>query len=759
LKNRLHPFLAFAGFLLVTIAMYPGVWLGRSELYFDDLARFNLPQRQIAAEIWRSGEVPLWDRYAFGGQPLLAAGQAGVLYPLNALYLFLNPHTALSVSNMLHLALAGTFLYLFLYQLWRRALPAWLGGVIYMTSGFLTGHVVHTQMLNAATWVPLLLFFLERLRQEQRVRDAVGLALTGTLLVLAGHPQIVYYAGLLCSAYIVFLSLGDREGRKPFLSRIIGALLVAALLSAIQLLPTCGLLQRASRHALSFELFAFLPMTLKWLGAVVVPFRNAGAAAARQGDDLVWELAGYAGIVALFLAGTAAAGYRGRDRHVAFFAALGLAGLGVALGDLTHASALLYRLPLANLFRIPARFVFFFDLALAVLAARALCQVIESSEVSPEGGGGTGACPPRRLGAARWGDSRIWLGVGCSLLLAIGLDALRHTSQCPFRVWIIPELYLLATLALFFTVRSHPYVLVGLIGALIIRDNTAYVRRFTRPMMVPVAHARRDMLSSASALPRGLALLQSTRERCRFASFDRTLTGNQPGQYHLEAINGYDMLYPSVYDRMIIPMFPALGASPEACGRTATAFRDRLDLLNVRYILAPHSAGRGEPSAKGCGAVRAEPGGPTGPGAFAAAAQPLRLMCRDGGHAVFRNPTAFPRYWMTPAPENPRVRLPGAQIRELAYRHRELHVCAASSGGWLVVSQLYDPGWRASVDGKRREIQEIGEHLTGIRLPAGRHEVRFRYEPWEWVYGLRISMMGLMVLAAWILRARRGQVW
>src|SRR5262249_22008967 len=141
LKRASRQILPLIGFLLVTALMYPGIWLGRSDLYSNDLTELNLPQRQVAARIWRDGEVPLWNRFAFGGQPLLAAGQAGVLYPPNALSLFLPAPAAMNWCTLLHLALAGYLMFLFLLQLWPRAVPAWIGGVIYMTSGFFAGHV------------------------------------------------------------------------------------------------------------------------------------------------------------------------------------------------------------------------------------------------------------------------------------------------------------------------------------------------------------------------------------------------------------------------------------------------------------------------------------------------------------------------------------------------------------------------------------------------------------------------------------------
>ncbi|HXI23489.1 MAG TPA: hypothetical protein VNG71_06415, partial [Pyrinomonadaceae bacterium] len=46
----------------------------------DDGILQNVPFRVAAAQIIKSGFLPLWDPYIFSGMPLLAAAQPGVLY-------------------------------------------------------------------------------------------------------------------------------------------------------------------------------------------------------------------------------------------------------------------------------------------------------------------------------------------------------------------------------------------------------------------------------------------------------------------------------------------------------------------------------------------------------------------------------------------------------------------------------------------------------------------------------------------------------
>src|SRR5512140_2164652 len=68
---------------------------------FDALF-YWMPLVREAVRQWRSGVVPLWNPYQALGTPLLATLQVGALYPLNALYLCLQPSQAWFGTAVLH---------------------------------------------------------------------------------------------------------------------------------------------------------------------------------------------------------------------------------------------------------------------------------------------------------------------------------------------------------------------------------------------------------------------------------------------------------------------------------------------------------------------------------------------------------------------------------------------------------------------------------------------------------------------------------
>ncbi|MEA2597737.1 MAG: hypothetical protein QOF01_4206 [Thermomicrobiales bacterium] len=81
----------------------------------------------------------------------------------------------------------------------------------------------------------------------------------------------------------------------------------------------------------------------------------------------------------------------------------------------------------------------------------------------------------------------------------------------------------------------------------------------------------------------------------------------------------------------------------------------------------------------------------------------------------------------------------------------------AAAPGLLVVSEVYEPGWRAYVDGKRVEILPTHHALRGVPIPAGQHTVELRYEPLSLRLGLAVS--GIATLAMLVTFAAGGWTW
>jgi hypothetical protein len=86
----------------------------------------------------------------------------------------------------------------------------------------------------------------------------------------------------------------------------------------------------------------------------------------------------------------------------------------------------------------------------------------------------------------------------------------------------------------------------------------------------------------------------------------------------------------------------------------------------------------------------------------------------------------------------------------------------AGSPGWLVMADMYAPGWRVTVNGRDAKLIRADYTLRAVAVPAGRSRVALKYRPPGFLVGLIISgttVISLLALGVNALRRRwpRGQ--
>lgn len=66
--------------------------------------------------------------------------------------------------------------------------------------------------------------------------------------------------------------------------------------------------------------------------------------------------------------------------------------------------------------------------------------------------------------------------------------------------------------------------------------------------------------------------------------------------------------------------------------------------------------------------------------------------------------------------------------------------------GLLVLSEMYDRGWYAYVDGQKTPVQRVDYNLRGVTVPAGEHRVEFVYRAPAFRQGVSFAAAGLLLL-------------
>ncbi|MBI3914833.1 MAG: YfhO family protein [Chloroflexi bacterium] len=370
--------MAIGSLALLPFTFFYAVTLGGEVFEATDMVYLMFPFRAELARALAEGHLPLWTPGIEAGFPLLAEGQVAALYPLNLLlYRFLPALTALSLGVLIHLAWGAIGMYALARALGLRVTSAWLAGFVFAFNGFLIGHIPHAAILSVSAWLPWLMvlqFQFTRALDPFRRDAACWFALLAAGLacsILGGSPQmaLINLIGVTCWAIfgaVVWTDAGKSRRAKSSV-RIalfnLAAIGLGVAIAAVQLLPTGELIQHSLRVGLADKsFFLFDSLSLANLTQLLAPFSEW-----TELDLLSLERRVYLGIAPLVL-GFLAPLLR-RDAHTWAFFLFGLLGLGLALGGNNPLYPLLFKVPVLNLFRFPARYLLLFTFAFAYLAA------------------------------------------------------------------------------------------------------------------------------------------------------------------------------------------------------------------------------------------------------------------------------------------------------------------------------------------------------------------------------------------------------
>jgi len=803
--------------LILPLLIFPGPALLRSVFYFHDVQYYFYPYHALSAAFVTHGELPLWNRYAFSGIPLLGDGQTAMFYPPNWLFFVLPGAAALNYDIILQFSIAGAGAYLFARSLGLWRLPALIGAIGYMFCGFLTARVVHLSILSGAALVPLVFVCVERALRTRARRWFVAAAGVVALQVLAGHPQVPVYTTLALGLYALVRAAercwAERDQRWLYRLplRLAGIYLLGFALAAIQFVPWIELASLSPRAAgASFD-FVFgssmagsnwLLFLFPYLYGSLVPSIYAAQALDIATSVKLWEHSAYAGVLPLALAAYALLGIaklpvrpvlsvasspwsvaervREMTDHaprttndvahgfwfsLCFFALLLVVGLILAAGKYTPFAQLIYAVPVVGKLRDVERGLVLVDFALTMLAACGMQRVLESS-----------AQPVRvpRLGLLLIAIVTVWLPLIMIFLLRkpffqdiMNLEprelANLHLSRPNVAVPIALAL-LSAGLLLWWSQRPANSITQALATGLIVLDLGAYAALFN-PTTDPRLYQRRpDVLAafSSETAPFRKATLLDTNDLDNRAS-QETLAVSWGMVYGVEDINGFNSLQPRRYtDYLFGPEVGDVSYGLFDNPRLLQPASPILSSLGVKYLLVPShmhpQLGDNFRQVYANTQVRVYQNTLAYPRAYFADT----VRGEADQQAVLRIVTADGfdgrRMALVEAAQPPALApASGAAAAAIGeYRANRITIATTTAEPrLLVLGDMYFPGWHARVDGVEVPIYRTNYLFRGVAVPAGQHTVTFTYQPTSLPIGAAISALALAIVGFLLFRSAK----
>lgn len=642
------------------------------------------PWKKLTIDTWKMGQIPLWNPYSFSGTPHAGNYQSAVFSPFNLLFFILPFVDAWSLFILLQPLLAGLFMYGFVRSLEKSKEASLVSAIAFMFCGFMVTWMAYGTLGYAALFLPLIFWGIHK---KYWLPVSLGIALS----LLSGHFQT--------SIYVIAAALFYALWKKNF---------AAFLYIAIGLVIAVGQL------VLGFHSFAQSTRGAGILKGEIIPWQYLitfvapdffGNPVTRNdwfGHYAEWN--GFVGVVPFVLAFFAK-----KSKEVWFFGGLGTLSILLALP--TPLNSLLYILKVPVLSGSAAsRIIILTSFSLCTLAAFGLDATVKTT---------------KKIYFLFFALVVIWL------LLLFGKPFGADKIFIAKRNFIVPSLLFVLTLMLirFKKLRVAVFFLIAFTAFDLLRFATKWMPFEPRQYVYP------DMKS--------LTFLQS------HAGNDRVLgnIGNEVGSmFRIPLIEGYDAVYQARYGEL---MNAVSSGHVSPAGRSVVQFdkyglykTEALQLLGIKYIYHRKSDG-------------------TNVWAFPyweyLADGSMHQVYSDETYEIFEYNNAYPRAFLASSykvaandkeiidtlfakdfdrrnilvleekpPRDPQEGTGSAKI--LSYTPNKVIIETYSEASKLLfLSDVFDDGWRASVDGQAARLLRADYDFRAVSVPAGRHTVIFRY--------------------------------
>ncbi len=794
---------------VVTLFLFRGFVFSRDMLFGSDTLALGYMAREFYANAVSGGGFPLWNPIILGGTPFvesLAGGDS--LYPPSALLLFLlDPYRALGWKLVLHVFVAGLFMYGWIRRLGLSKPSALLAGLAYGLAPYMVTLVQGGQdgKIFVIALTPLLFWVTESFLVRGGLKAIALVSLVVGAVMLTTHFQMAYFLFGGVGAYVLFRSVliwraaedGDAGARpsqelgpegvsdggsgahRVAVARFtvyVAAAVLGAGVAAVQFLPAVSyVVDHSRRTATTTDANAEQSRAYasSWslhpeeIVALAVPeFVGVSAANADWARGTYWgrnPLKGnheYVGLVVLLLAGVSFFGGARRSLRF-FFSGLGGVALLFALGAHTPVWRLFYEIvPGIGLFRAPSLAIFLFGFSAVTLMAFGVERLLELE--------GTGSeADWTRPGRFLWVASGVLL-VGFVLVASGGLSGLWSllvyrdmpdqaaqilTNAEPFieRGFIIVVILSVATAGVAWGLRTARLASLGAVIALGTLIWVDLVR-----VDIPFIQTQ-DFAAFRAPDPNIDFLLERQRQEDPFRVFSlRGLNGQdvRPGMFGLELAGGHHPNDLGRYRELI-------GMEGSSLPVNLIASANILRTLNVRYIVWPDQLGA--PADQGL------PGDIT---------DNLRRLSQTtiqgrpyesvyeftdlprarlvGEVVILPDDQAVPHMLsgdFDPArqvvlADPPPIDLGDGEVMgsvEWVERNNNDMTLRVSADGpaLLVLADNWFPAWKARIGDEEVPVLRANHSLRAVPITAGEHTVQFYYESAQLTWSLRLTLLSL----------------
>jgi uncharacterized membrane protein YfhO len=719
-------------------------WISHKEFILADVVRQIYPWKILSMDLFKNGIIPLWNIYAFAGNPLHANLQAAVFYPLNIIFFLVESRWAWIIYIMVQPILATLFMYQFIRSLKLSQLSAIFAGIGFSFIGYTMVWLEIGVVGHAALWLPFILWgvtrFIDTMRISYLVFSSVGIGCS----VLAGHAQTTAY--ILLFVVVYFLYIGQEKLTKQHLAGGLLVLFLGITLAGIQIVPSIELMSLSPRDAINsadrFYEYIIPPSHIAMLFAP--DFFGNPATGNFWGKDY-GEFMSYSGIVVL-LVGTIGFFTYLKNKLVRLALVTSIVSLLVAFVPFVAELLLHSQIPILGT-GIPSRALFLLSFSLTLVSAFGI-EAIQKAKFKR-------IIPP--LVTVLVVYVVLWV---ITLIMNVDPSKVAITQ----RNLILPTgIILVVTSVILGRKFSKRFLLLWIVIFACMGLEYSYFLNKYLPL-APLQY----MFPSHELVTK---LTQITGTDRVYGYESAAIETNFPVQWRIQSIEGYDPLYIRNYSELIsaaktgnlgshLPRSDAL--LPKTSARDDSySKRVLLNLLGVKYVLDKDDSMPKKWDSN----------------SLAFSTERFQLIYQYSKWKIYQNKDALPRaiifYDYTVIPQKDRAirtlydknfpynqkliltdaphispkSLPIVPASIKSYSANSVTIETHSKqSGLLFLSDNNYPGWNAFVDNHQVPILLADYSFRAVEIPEGNHTVKFEYRPLSFYVGAAITIISAVFL-------------
>ncbi|SHN80673.1 hypothetical protein [Bradyrhizobium erythrophlei] len=706
---------------------------------------------RFLSETLHSGELPFWNPYHYGGHPSVADPQSLIFSPVFAAWAAIDRFPTMRAFDIVvqaHLLLGGLAIVFIGWRARWSIASCVLAATLFMLGGPASGRLQHTGIILSYSAFPVALLFLQLGLERRSYILALGFSVVAVGMALGRNQVALLLCALLISAAVAEILgaqksmryLRERGGVLALMIVAGGALLFIPLLLTAQFAILSNRPSEGLDEALRGSLYPanFATVAIPNIFGTHSAYWGPGAATSAD-VDLTDDSENYlflGGVPTFVLLWLGVAGRRAWQPGRRLMACALVISCLFMLGRYTPLYSLGFRfIPAIDLFRRPTDASFVFAIAAAFLAGHCLTDYV-------------------RNGMPHFRIVSTLLALLVSLAIAVSAVEFSartgHAADATHEALVSLALMLAAGLFLF-AARSAPAragaaIVVTLAAATELTWWNTASRLNAEPWNF---YAVLEAPSGANAAT--IALLeQSIEADHRRGDYPRVEVLGLGGPWQnlamvrgWEATNGYNPLRIGSYDRLVSPGEQNWDVSQRQFPRSFDNYSCSLaKALGLTYLILGS-------------ALQDLPGLSILPSSELLLSGPPIWLYRIQGASprvsmVSEFITAAPRVDLpfsrtdydsppgigappdrSPALPPPAGALPGKAKIELLAPGRLGVVTTSTTAAFLLVHDLFYPGWVAEIDGKRTPMVRADVLFRAVEVPAGMHHVTFSFAPFS----------------------------